>query len=248
MKKILFALVVLLQLQSYAQTDSVPARLSMHEGVIAFIKGRPYQNTIERDFFSKDFDVALSDTSFTVVRYLATWADTLGKIHAYPVSGSRMTANDPSQPLSALDDMIAFERIIIMNKNREFFAAPTFVINLSDEAAAEKAREGVAFCDAFLKGYKNQVTLSYAVFTTDQYLELTDNSYKLTGFDLILEDEQENETVKTHINGSRIPVEKDEVTRLLKRLRAGDTVTIKNIKAEKEGEILNVRDLIISIK
>lgn len=248
MKKTALALLLFCQLQALAQTDSVPARISMHEAVIAFVKGRPYQNTIERNFFNADFDIALSDSSFKVVRFMATWADTLGKLHAYPVSGSRMTASDPVHPLAALDDMIAFERIIIMSKDREFFAAPTFVINLSDEIAAEKAREGIAFCDAFLKGYKNQVTLSYAVFSSDQWLELTDSSYHLIGFNLILEDEQEGETVKTYIKGGRIPVEKDEVTRLLKRLRAGDTVTIKNITAEKDGEVHNVRDLIIYIK
>lgn len=249
MKKIILAALLLSQLAVQAQADSVPQRLFMHETVTVFIKGRPYQNTIEKDFFKNDFDLALSDTTFKIVRYLATWDDTLGKLHAMPVDGAHMMANVPGQSLGALGNVIAFERVIIMDtKKREFFAAPTFVVNLSDVATADKAREGLAFCDAFLTGYKNQVNLSYAVFQTDQFVELTDTSYHLTGFDLELEDEKEGEIVKTHIKGNRIPVEKDDVTRLLKRLRTGDSVIIKNIKAEKDGETFNVKDLVIYIK
>jgi hypothetical protein len=249
MKKIILAAFLLCQLAVYAQTDSVPERLYMHETVKVFIKGRLYQNTIEKDFFNTDFDLAASDTTFKIVRYLATWDDTLGKLHAMPVDGAQMAANIPGHSLGALGNVIAFERIIIMDtKKREFFAAPTLVITPSDVVTADKSREGLAFCDAFIKGYKNQVNLVYSVFSTDQFVELTDTSYHLLGFDLELEDEQEGEIVKTHIKGNRIPVEKDDVTRLLKRLRTGDSFIIKNIKAEKDGEEYNVKDLTIYIK
>ena len=247
MKKLILFITVAAFLETRGQMDSIPPRPPMQQGVTAFVEGYPYQSIIEKSFFTNDFNLALSDSSYKLVRYLVSWADTSGRIHAFPVTGSLMMANHPDHSLGELDALIAFEQIII-TRDKKFYRVPAFVITLADRATAEKAREDLALCQAWIAGYKQQSTLSYTVFSKDVLLELSDPSYQLVDFDMVMEDEQEGETVKTRIKGGLVRIEKDEVTRLLKRLRPGDTILFENIRAEKDGNLYRVQPLTIYIK
>lgn len=247
MKKVILFIFLVSYLQSRSQADSIPPRPPMLDEVVAFVKGYPYQTLIEKNFFFNDFDLALSDTSYQLVRYVASWDDTSGNIHVRPVKGSRLIADLPGYLLTELGMMIAFEQIII-SRDKKYYRVRPFVITPTDSVTAENARGDLALCDAWLAGYKGQSSLGYTIFSKDTMLELTDTSYLLKDFDLVMQDEQEHEIVKTHITGNRIMVEKDEVTRLLKRLRPGDTVEIVNIRAEKNSKIYKVHPLTIYIK
>ena len=145
------------------------------------------------------------------------------------------------------DGMLAFDNIIIQ-KGTYYYFVPAFVIYLADAAAAQTKRENLAVCYAFITGHRNNNVMFASLIFNDLTIELTDPTYKLVSFELLVEDEQSENLLRTQLYGSKIPVEKDEVTRMLRKQRPGNTVTIENIKAEKNGKIYHVSDIVIYIK
>lgn len=249
-KGLLFFVAPLLLCSKYSSSqtaDSMICKGTPQFEVTAFISDHQYQGFFDKDFFKNDFTLALSDTTFTIAGFRISWTDNKS-IFAAPIRGNKVPVIEKNYSLNKLDTglYVAFDCITIQ-KNNSYYKVPSFIVNTTTANRAELIRKDIPVCYTYIAGYRNNNSASHTIFRSDLLLQLTDSSYKIIDFEITWDDgESDLQSAKFH--GNKILVNRDLITSSLKRLIPGSTVTIENIRVEKNGKIYKAKDMVMYLK
>jgi hypothetical protein len=224
--------------------------------VIAFVKGHSYEEKIEASVFRNavangELELALSDTSYKIIKFIFTWDDMSSTIYEVTNTGPKLNTHENVKKFATAPDnaIVTFDNIVIQKKRGTDTArryAKAFAVTLSDAATAKHYKENLALCNAYLKGLQNIATLNAGSITTDLVLELSDPSYQLVSFELHID--RIDMEMETLITGNTIRLEKNDVTRTLKSLKPGCWISIQHIKVYKNGKLYEVPPIGIGVK
>lgn len=225
--------------------DTIPRHPPCLKTVLAFVKGHPYEVKLEREIFSRDFELCTTNPEYTVVDFFTSWDYKNGDIVERRSIGSKITVNvNDSTPTEA--DMIVFDHIIV-KKGKEYFVTPSQVIMLVDSITAQRYKKELALCVVLVNGHVRMKTINAPGFQNDIIVELTDTSYKLIDFNLIV-NQPDGTFTSTTITAHQIVLDKDYTTKLLKGLIPGSTVSLEDIRVIKNGRQYQMPEYEIYVK
>jgi hypothetical protein len=251
MKYCILLLITFFSFAASAQTDSSIKKLPNGTVPVAFIKGHRYEQKISAELFKKDFELALSDSSYEIVSFVVNWDDSVTNIISEKLNyGSvvKMPEFDPTLATISVNSVGFFEKIVI-KKNGQLYYACSFVYKVAGKQELEKYLKTLARCEvASLGTYQNSSTIvSPVYFNNSLELILTDPSYSIVSFELEVAD-RSGDYATTTINSKTIELDKDGVTRKLRSLTAGCFVGLSKIKLSKNGKIYEAAPFALYVK
>jgi hypothetical protein len=230
------------------EKDTISCKGLAQFEVTAFISGHQYENYFDKDLFKKDFNLALSDSTYTIVSYNVSWDHKQSVIYSVVIKGSHVPVTEKNYTLNDLDtgSAVAFDCITI-KKGKVVYMAPAFVAYTTTTGRAEQLRKNIVPCVAYIQGYKNNNSAPYTLFRNDLVLQLSDSSYKIIDF-VLTWDNEDGELISAVFSGNKILVNRDAKTDLSRKLRPGSTVTIDNIRVEKNGKLYKAKSFVMYLK
>jgi hypothetical protein len=234
-----------------AQTDSSAKRLPGEMPPVAFIKGHRYEHKLSNQLFKKDFELALSDSSYEIISFHVNWDDNLTnvitqKINYGPVV--KMPGFDPTLATIPVNSIGFFEKIAV-KKNGQLSYARSFIYKVVSDQELENYLATLARCEvASLGTYQNGTNITAPVyFNNSLEVTLTDPGYSIISFELEVAD-RSGDFFTTVITSKTIELDKDDVTRKLRSLTRGCFVGLNKIKLFKDGKIYETAPFALFVK
>lgn len=214
-----------------------------------FIKGHPYREKFEPSFFEKDFQLALSDSSYSIVSFMLVW-DHGNYINERAERSNTVRIKHPTNERYNLvvdtNCTITLEKIKIQ-KNGDTCQIRVVALFVTSKTKADEDKEFIP-CVARLPGYARDPVVYARIFLKDFSLELSDPSYTITSFDLTYEDFETLELFAATIKGNHVSITRPDVIRVLSHVRPGRVVVCENITVTKDGKVYKVRPLLLYVK
>jgi hypothetical protein len=218
-----------------------------------FIKGHPYEEKLESSFFTRDFEITVSDSSYKVVSFTITWDSQNGDtafIHERVYRGNtvkmKKVDNGYEDVIIPPATAITIENVWV-KKGNDSCKSAGLAVYLCDAATAEKEKQYIP-CVARVQGLGRNASVYSSFFLRDFSLELSDPSYSISSFDIATEDTETGDLTTATIKGNRILIMQPENLRVVSKLGRGSVLTFENIIVNKNGRTYKVRPTVLYIK
>jgi hypothetical protein len=234
-----FGLLIISSICNAQVKDTMFCKGEPNHGVITFIKGHQFESHLESDVLRNEFSLSLTDTTFELVGFRASWSDQ-NSIYSAVISGDAFSQKKDTYNLKQIqpNDFVSFDCITI-KKAGKYYRIPSFVSYATTLDIAQQKRKNKPVCYSTIRGFYSGDNVSHTAFQTDHTIELSDTSYTILDYETIH---------SVTYTGNRLLVNRDATSALLKKLIPGNTVTIENIKIEKAGKIYRATDIVMYIK
>jgi hypothetical protein len=243
-----FVLLIISSICNAQTKDTMFCKGESNHDILAFITGHQFESHLESDVLRNEFSLSLTDTTFELVGFRASWSDQIS-IYEAVIAGDVFSQKKDTYNLKKIQptDYVAFDCITV-KKAGKYYRIPSFVSYATTLDIAQQKRINKPVCYSTIKGFYSGDKVSHSAFQADHTIELSDTSYKILDFTVMWDDINDEKIHSVTYKGNRLLVNRDATSALLKKLIPGNTVTIENIKIEKAGKIYRATDIIMYIK
>lgn len=239
-------LIFIIITSGYSQSaDSMFCKGHTDNNLIAFISGRQFNDHIEVQFLQKNFSLSLTDTSYKISSFQASWSDN-NSIYNRVIYGNIFDQKIDTYNLGNIQPggFVAFDCITAI-KNNEYYKVASFSIKAIKQGAIPEIENNIV-CYANLKGFRNGDNDKHTAFMKDLQIELSDSSYKIVDFEISW---NIREALYTEIiSGNKVFIDKNSNIGQLRRLQPGSAIIIDKIRLSKQGKEYYARKIVMYCK
>lgn len=214
------------------------------------IKGRPYEEHIEKEFFEKDVELTLSDSSYRITSFAAVWNEPDGTLvervyqgHIFKIASPR---GDPYTFRSKKGCILTFQ-FVRFAKGKDTCSAAGIVVHITSKDSADKEKENIP-CVARVAGLGRNPAVIANDIANGFTIELSDPSYTVINFDISAEDPETGDLLIAPVKGNLVSPANTRVANVLKSVRRGMVLICENITVMKNGKLYKIRPLNVYVK